>query len=103
MRPIDADALKSEFQRLRMIYNTDYFALTESEVASLDAISLIDKAPTLDYAPVRHGSVIESNVNGKSNRVFSCCGTDFTKLTMWMIPIYCPYCGALMNGGKKDG
>lgn len=40
------------------------------------------------------GEIIETIKDGKMNRVFSCCGTDFTQLTMWMIPKYCPECGA---------
>lgn len=40
------------------------------------------------------GEIIETIKDGKMNRVFSCCGTDFTQLTMWMMPKYCPACGA---------
>ena len=40
------------------------------------------------------GEIIETIKDGKMNRVFSCCGEDFTQLTMWMIPNYCPNCGA---------
>ena len=43
------------------------------------------------------GEIIETIKNGKMNRVFSCCETDFTELTMWMKPNYCPNCGAKMN------
>ena len=40
------------------------------------------------------GEIIETIKDGKMNRVFSCCGTDFTQLTKWMTPKYCPECGA---------
>ena len=40
------------------------------------------------------GEIIETIKDGKMNRVFSCCGTDFPQLTMWMTPKYCPECGA---------
>ena len=40
------------------------------------------------------GEIIETIKDGKMNRVFSCCGTDFTQLTQWMTPKYCPECGA---------
>ena len=43
------------------------------------------------------GEIIETIKNGKMNRVFSCCKTDFTELTMWMKPNYCPNCGTKMN------
>lgn len=45
----------------------------------------------------KEGTIIETIKDGKSHRVFSCCGKDFTKLTMWMIPNYCPNCGAKMD------
>ena len=48
-------------------------------------------------APVRHGRVIETIEDGRMKRVFSCCGTDFTKLTCWMRPNYCPNCGAKID------
>ena len=44
------------------------------------------------------GEIIETIKDGKMNRVFSCCETDFTQLTMWMIPKYCPECGAKIFG-----
>lgn len=93
VRPIDANALPY----VPAIVG-DEGGWTEEIIAIPK--SAVDDAPTLDYAPVRHGLIIESNANGKSKRVFSCCGTDCTKMTMWMMPIYCPYCGAKM-GGKE--
>lgn len=51
----------------------------------------------VDMTPVRHGSIIETIENGHMKRVFSCCGTDFTKMTCWMTPKYCPNCGAKMG------
>ena len=43
--------------------------------------------------PVRHGRVIETIEDGRMKRVFSCCGTDFTGITCWMRPNYCPTVG----------
>lgn len=63
----------------------------------------IESISVADVAPVRHGVVIESIENGKMKRIFSCCGEDFTKLTMWMWPNYCPNCGAKMNMEEEDG
>lgn len=55
------------------------------------------KIQAADVAPVRHGSIIETIEDGRMKRVFSCCGTDFTKMTCWMHPNYCPNCGAKMD------
>lgn len=59
----------------------------------------IKSIPAADVEPVKHGRIIESIENGKMKRVFSCCGEDFTKLTMWLRPNYCPNCGARMDEG----
>lgn len=53
-----------------------------------------------DVESVRNGSIIETIEDGHMKRVFSCCGTDFTKMTCWMTPKYCPNCGARMDEGK---
>ena len=58
--------------------------------------------PAADVAPVRHGRIIETIENGRMKRVFSCCGTDFTEMTCWMTPRYCPECGAKMDGGDNS-
>ena len=70
---------------------------------------MISGLPAADVAPVRHGKIIETIKDGKMNRVFSCCGHDFTELTCWYMPKYCPNCGApiadeaVENGAKKNG
>ena len=83
MRLIDADALIEE-------------ALTEGAYGYVDALQ-IAIAPTIDAVPVRHGRVIETIEDGRMKRVFSCCGTDFTGITCWMRPNFCPNCGAKMD------
>ena len=65
-----------------------------------DAAVLVEdilKIPAADVTPVRHGSIIETIEDGRMKRVFSCCGTDFTEMTCWMAPNYCPNCGARMD------
>ena len=64
------------------------------------AIKKIPKGIIVDVTPVRHGSIIETIEDGRMKRVFSCCGTDFTKMTCWMAPKYCPNCGAKMDKGE---
>ena len=66
-----------------------------------DAADCIRFMDTADVAPVRHGNIIETIEDGRMKRVFSCCGTDFTKMTCWMTPKYCPNCGAKMDGGNE--
>lgn len=66
------------------------------------AIEIIETAPAADVVEVKHGEIVETIIDGKMNRVFSCCGKDFTQLTQWIIPNYCPNCGAKMDGERKD-
>lgn len=70
----------------------------------VDAVDTVDieDAPTIDAVPVVHGMIIQTIKNGKMNRVFSCCNTDFTQLTMWITPNYCPNCGAKMDGDGNE-
>lgn len=83
MRPIDADALLNE-------------ANADGAYGYVDAWQIAN-APTLEVKPMKYGHVIESIENGRMKRIFSCCGEDFTKLTVWMRPNYCPNCGARMD------
>ena len=76
-------------------------AYAEGAYGYVDAKQIAD-APTVDAVPVRHGKIIETIENGRMKRVFSCCGEDFTKLTCWMTPNYCPNCGAKMNKEKNE-
>lgn len=61
------------------------------------AIKKMPKSIIADAASVRHGRVIETIEDGRMKRVFSCCGTDFTGITCWMRPNFCPNCGAKMD------
>ncbi len=61
------------------------------------AIKKMPKSIIADAASVRHGRVIETIEDGRMKRVFSCCGTDFTGITCWMRPNFCPNCGAKID------
>ena len=91
MRLIDADAL---IERIK-------YSFYDNERVRIDMVTgtfLTEYcSPTVDAEPVRHGRVIETVENGKFKRIFSCCGTDFTTMTMWMTPRCCPNCGAKMD------
>ena len=76
-------------------------AYAEGAYGYVDAKQIAD-APTVDAMPVRHGKIIETIENGRMKRVFSCCGEDFTKLTCWMAPNYCPNCGAKIDKEKNE-
>ena len=62
-----------------------------------DAMHILDQLPAANVVSLKEGQIIESVVDGKMQRVFSCCNTDCTQLTMWMTPSYCPHCGAKMK------
>ena len=70
-----------------VVYKTENYTSDEIE-------AVISGLPAADVAPVRHGKIIETIKDGKMTRVFSCCGHDFTELTCWYMPKYCPNCGA---------
>ena len=88
VRLIDADKFE--------VYSYTRTSL-DFDAGVLSVLEKLDAAPTIDAAPVRHGKIIETIENGRMKRVFSCCGTDFTKMTCWMTPNYCPNCGAKMD------
>ena len=92
-----------ERERLLRRFNIDDMMNVNGTLISLeDARNTISNFPAADVAPVRHGRIIETIENGRMKRVFSCCGTDFTEMTCWMTPRYCPNCGAKMDGGDNS-
>lgn len=100
MRPIDADALNARFEELK-----GHPKNTLADVIFLDgAMSVVDVAPTLDYAPVVHGAWVKQK-NGRL--ICKLCGVrglqDSDELDYYYYPsVYCPNCGARMDG-KEDG
>lgn len=66
-----------------------------------DIDDVIDMQPAVDAEPVKYGRIVEDwkdRKKGTIKRVFTCCNTDFTDLTQWMRPRYCPDCGAKIEG-----
>lgn len=51
----------------------------------------------------REGEIIETTKDGRINRRFSCCGTDCTEMTKWLVPNFCPYCGAQVTREELTG
>lgn len=93
-RLIDADALRALYEKALQFDPHEY--IPPSEV-----IADIEAAPTIEAKPVVHGEIIETIENGKMKRVFSCCNTVCTQLTMWLMPNFCPNCGADMRERKE--
>lgn len=103
VRPIDANALREELNTLNVILGGKLIFHPEARKSVLDAIAV---APTLDYAPVAHGEwkPLEEpqwNCFGLITIGYRCsqCGHEEPH----NIYLYCPNCGARMDGGKKDG
>lgn len=96
VRPIDADALQFK----PCIISDDVgFSIGCTAIRK----SEIDAAPTLDYAPVRHGEWIEQDTFcGDVYYTCSACYEDW--ICMDGSPVennmhFCPCCGAKMDGG----
>ena len=87
----EAIELKAAVGRLMYSNNKDvrdYNALIDFIESALRPVS---------REQVRRGTIIETIKDGRANRVFSCCGHDFTELTCWFMPDFCPSCGAPMT------
>lgn len=55
----------------------------------------IENLHTVDA--VNHAKIIETIENGQMKRIVSCCGANVTQMTCWVIPDYCPWCGAKLD------
>lgn len=107
MRPIDADSLvaslEESYKELRNLYDEIEDGGGAKEVYQgelitfLEAILRVKNAPTLDYAPVRHASWIRQDDTYTRFQCGECKSKNFDR--RW---VFCPLCGALMDGGKKD-
>ena len=57
---------------------------------------------TREQVEKMRGEIVETVEKGRMKRVFSCCGCDFTSLTCWITPKFCPSCGAPMTDKAVD-
>ena len=57
---------------------------------------------TREQVEKMRGEVVETVEKGRMKRVFSCCGCDFTSLTCWITPKFCPSCGAPITDKAVD-
>lgn len=64
------------------------------------AVSIINKAPTIDAVPVVHGRWINNRRGFWELCDCSICGA--IQPTTGRVPKYCPNCGAMMDGGMRS-
>ena len=65
------------------------------------AARIIDQMPTIEAEPVRHGRLEKSPTGNENYKYCSECGGCFYRPSPKVI--YCPYCGAWMDGGAENG
>lgn len=97
MRPIDADALLKS-PDVSWVYQYD----ETGEYIKYKAIPVeaIEKAPTLDLAPVVHGEWVKDG--GCECRCKKCGYAPlYDYFGRVRLSNYCPNCGAKMDGGKS--
>lgn len=96
IRPIDANALALGVKR--------WFVIPDNRKTMKEAI---DNAPTIDYAPVRHGEWVEQEgFDGDTYHTCSACNEDWVCIDGSPAENnmhFCPNCGAKMDGGKNNG
>lgn len=103
-RYIDADALCEHLQnKLKTDYEMglhNHGALTES------FIRFVERQPTADAVEVRHGYwKWEKKIEPQAqNRLYcSICDNEcLSKGNYYAYSTYCPYCGAKMDGKRRD-
>lgn len=95
MRLIDADALKIRIEH----------AIWSGRLKSPFRVTdVIDKTPTIDAEPVRHGKWIKADSQQYFRKHYPCftcseCGYRKDSQKRWN---YCPNCGADMKGTEDD-
>ena len=84
----------------------NYIGMTIDEANRADeALSMAARALrpiTREQVEKMRGEIVETVEKGRMKRVFSCCGCDFTSLTCWITPKFCPSCGAPMTDEAVD-
>ena len=92
-RYIDADALEKEIK------------LEASEDIARAVIRIIDRQPTADVEEAKHGKWYRHTQKEHGDTCFYCSVCEEMALSdcmVWELTDYCPYCGAKMDGGKKE-
>lgn len=97
VRPIDANALIGLYKNWLPQLTADEDAGDRNGVET--CIAVLEDAPTLDYAPVRHAEWL---LCGTFDDFVGCSCCGYSKPLEFENPNYCPNCGAKMDGGKSD-
>lgn len=99
MRRIDADALEKTLRDWIRDHWTEAFT---GDDAGSEFADMIDHAKTIDSVPVVHAHWELAHEDTAYDNVWICsnCGEDFTQHRKPKF-IYCPNCGAKMDGEEK--
>lgn len=96
MRLIDADALKQKFTMVTKQYKPN--AIMERAAILLEDV---DKAPTIEAEPVRHGKLLRTEAYPHRLYCSECFKTLIPNEEICFekneFPKYCMYCGAKMD------
>lgn len=92
---IKRSALIAEFKRLGLGANS----LVERIFAD-GVYTVIETMPAADVAPVRHGRWIWNAARTKP--FCSECGEEPWRASNFVLPNYCPNCGAKMDGAENE-
>lgn len=105
MRPIDADFVQDALTKtITEILSKSQNESTQYVAMGLASIkTIIDIAPTLDVAPVRHGKwVLVGADNRGRGGIWVCRGRDGCGNSYPYKCDYCPNCGAKMDAGQEE-
>lgn len=112
VRLIDATALKEDLKNMlaRVMYESDldfdhsHAKIWTATITGIQhSIKRLDNAPTIDAVPVKHGRWIMENIREKSYlRMCTVCRKIAYFCGEGCSYIYCPNCGAKMDGGADD-
>lgn len=99
-------ALKSCKDRLEHLENAPshhYGKRQRQRAIELEKVKIEALRPvTREQVEKMRGEIVETVEKGRMKRVFSCCGCDFTSLTCWITPKFCPSCGAPITDEAVD-
>lgn len=99
VRPIDANAAKALIKDFAKAIACENGGVDNYTFVLKEAYDIVSEAQTLDYAPVRHAHWIENQDGGVCSDCWN--GLKVYKKIRPMI-VFCPFCGAKMDGGKND-